>query len=46
MLICKKCSKTIVNVGNPRISYSTCTDCRIDDLLGENKNNSNKKGKE
>ena len=27
MLICRECRKTIANVGNPTVHYSTCIDC-------------------
>ena len=27
MLLCKECRKTIANVGNPTVHYSTCIDC-------------------
>ena len=27
MLICRECRKTIANVGNHTVHYSTCIDC-------------------
>jgi len=27
MVVCKQCSKTIVNAGNPATIYSVCSDC-------------------
>ena len=31
MVVCRWCKKTIVNVGNPQIIYSNCSDCKYTD---------------